>query len=159
PAATASAAAARGSRRAGRRVGCLRPGGCPRPARPARRRTCRRDLLTSSGASPAWSHGDAAGRGATGLRTARCGDTRNGPGACRALAEPGGVSPPSRAVPLRCIGVAAAAVLLPLGLGGCASGLHAVRGGHGALLRIGTGRCKPGPPLAGVYLPFRLHVK
>lgn len=50
-------------------------------------------------------------------------------------------------------------MLLPLGLGGCASGLHAVRGGHGALLRIGTGRCKPGPPLAGVYLPFRLHVK
>jgi hypothetical protein len=26
-------------------------------------------------------------------------------------------------------------------------------------VRLGPGRCKPGPPLAGVYLPFRLHVK
>ncbi len=34
--------------------------------------------------------------------------------------------------------------------------LHAV---HGGLQRLGRGQCKPGPPLAGVYLPFRLHVK
>jgi len=52
-----------------------------------------------------------------------------------------------------------AAALLPLTLGGCASVFHAAPGGRGALLRLGQGRCKPGPPLAGVYLPFRLHVK
>jgi len=52
-----------------------------------------------------------------------------------------------------------AVVLLPLALGGCASVLHSVTGGHGGLLRLGSGRCKPGSPLAGVYLPFRLHVK
>lgn len=41
---------------------------------------------------------------------------------------------------------------------GCAA-LHAVPGaGHG-LVRLGPGRCKPGPPLAGVYLSFRLHLK
>jgi hypothetical protein len=65
----------------------------------------------------------------------------------------------SRAVRRRRVGVAAAAVLLPLVLGGCVSALHAVQGRHGALLRLAQGRCKPGPPLAGVYLPFRLHVK
>jgi hypothetical protein len=64
-----------------------------------------------------------------------------------------------RAVRLRRVGVAAAAALLPLALGGCVSALHAAQGRHGALLRLGPGRCKPGPPLAGVYLPFRLHVK
>lgn len=49
-----------------------------------------------------------------------------------------------------------AAAVLPLTFGGCRSSLHAA---HGGLLRPGPGRCKPGPPLAGVYLPFRLHVK
>jgi hypothetical protein len=65
----------------------------------------------------------------------------------------------SRGLRVRRVGARVAAVLLPLALGGCASVLHAAPGGHGALLRLGPGRCKPGPPLAGVYLPFRLHVK
>ena len=65
----------------------------------------------------------------------------------------------SRGLRVRRVGARVAAVLLPLALGGCASVLHSVKGGHGALLRLGPGRCKPGPPLAGVYLPFRLHVK
>lgn len=52
--------------------------------------------------------------------------------------------------------LAAAALVLPVALGGCVSSLHAA---HGGLLRLGAGRCKPGPPLAGVYLPFRLHVR
>jgi hypothetical protein len=55
--------------------------------------------------------------------------------------------------------LAAVAVVLPLALGGCVSALHTVHRAHGALLRLGPGRCKPGPPLAGVYLPFRLRVK
>lgn len=55
--------------------------------------------------------------------------------------------------------LAAVAVVLPLALGSCVSAPHTVRGARGALLRLGLGRCKPGPPLAGVYLPFRLHVK
>jgi hypothetical protein len=43
-------------------------------------------------------------------------------------------------------------VALTLTLGGCSAG-------HGALLRLGSGECKPGAPLAGVYLPSRLHVR
>jgi hypothetical protein len=65
----------------------------------------------------------------------------------------------SRGLQARRAGLAAAAVVLPLALGGCVSSLHAAHGAHGGLLRLGPGRCKPGPPLAGVYLPFRLHVK
>lgn len=56
-------------------------------------------------------------------------------------------------------GWAAAAVMLLLALGGCVSVLHAVHGAHRTLLRLGPGRCKPGPPLAGVYLPFRFRVQ
>jgi hypothetical protein len=41
---------------------------------------------------------------------------------------------------------------------GCAA-LHEVTGKHHALQRLGPRHCKAGPPLAGVYLPFRLHLK
>ncbi len=40
---------------------------------------------------------------------------------------------------------------LVLALGGCMA--H-----HRALRHFKSGQCKPGKPLAGVYLPFRLHV-
>lgn len=56
---------------------------------------------------------------------------------------------------MRRAGLAAAGVVL-LALGGCVSSLHVP---HGGPQRLGRGQCKPGPPLAGVYLPFRLHVK
>jgi hypothetical protein len=49
-----------------------------------------------------------------------------------------------------------AALLLVLGLGGCLNPFTHARGG---LHRFGSGQCKPGAPLAGVYLPFRLHVR
>jgi len=62
----------------------------------------------------------------------------------------------NRGVQVRRAGLAAAAVALLLAPAGCVSSLHAA---HGGPLRLGPGRCKPGPPLAGVYLPFRLHVK
>lgn len=54
--------------------------------------------------------------------------------------------------------IALAALLL--GLAGCASLHHGVQQNlESGLRRLGPGQCKPGPPLAGVYLPFRLHVK
>ncbi len=46
--------------------------------------------------------------------------------------------------------------MLVLALGGCLSSFSGTRG---RLHRFHSGRCKPGRPLAGVYLPFRLHVK
>jgi hypothetical protein len=49
-----------------------------------------------------------------------------------------------------------AAIMLALALAGC---LDALSGAHGRLHRYHSGQCKPGPPLAGVYLPFRLHVR
>jgi hypothetical protein len=49
-------------------------------------------------------------------------------------------------------GVAAVALVLVVTLTGCV-----VR--HGALPRLGSGQCKGGDPLAGVYLPSRLHVE
>lgn len=52
-----------------------------------------------------------------------------------------------------------AAVILMLGLGGCGH-LYAHGGGaHHRLHRFGSGQCRPGDPLDGVYLPYRLHVK
>ena len=48
-------------------------------------------------------------------------------------------------------GIAALAFALMLALGGC---LHY----HGPPRRFRSGQCKPGKPLAGVYLPCRLHV-
>jgi hypothetical protein len=48
------------------------------------------------------------------------------------------------------------AVTLVLALGGC---VHAFSAARGRLHRFHSGQCKPGPPLAGVYLPFRLHVQ
>lgn len=52
-----------------------------------------------------------------------------------------------------------ASIVLPLSLGGCISSLHAPAGTHRTLLRLGPGQCKGGAPLAGVYIPSRLHVK
>jgi len=46
--------------------------------------------------------------------------------------------------------------MLVLALGGC---LNQFSGARGRLHRFHSGHCKPGAPLAGVYLPFRLHVK
>lgn len=37
--------------------------------------------------------------------------------------------------------------------------LHQLPGAGGAPPRFGPGHCEPRPPLAGVYLPSRLHVK
>jgi len=49
------------------------------------------------------------------------------------------------------------AVMLVLALGGCLNPLFS--GARGGLQRFHSGQCKPGAPLAGVYLPFRLHVQ
>ena len=49
-------------------------------------------------------------------------------------------------------GFAAVVLVLVLALSGCF-----VR--HGALLRLRSGQCKSGDPLAGVYVPSRLHVE
>ncbi len=46
--------------------------------------------------------------------------------------------------------------MLVCALGGCVTPFS---GAHGRLHRLHSGQCKPGAPLAGVYLPFRLHVK
>jgi hypothetical protein len=52
-----------------------------------------------------------------------------------------------------------AAIVLALGLVGCARlSLHA-GSGHHRLHRFRSGQCRPGDALDGVYLPFRLHVK
>lgn len=56
-------------------------------------------------------------------------------------------------------GAALAMAAALIAASGCAALLHAAPGSHHGLLRLGQGRCKPGPPLAGVYLPFRLHLK
>ncbi len=52
-----------------------------------------------------------------------------------------------------------AAVMLPLGLGGCAQPFTHAGGSHHRLHRFRSGQCRPGDPLDGVYLPSRLHVK
>jgi hypothetical protein len=57
---------------------------------------------------------------------------------------------------IRRAGIGLTAVMLVIGLGGC---LSAFPGARGRLHRFHSGQCKPGAPLAGVYLPFRLHVK
>ena len=49
-------------------------------------------------------------------------------------------------------GVAAVVLVLVVTLSGCV-----VR--HGALPRLRSGQCKGGEPLAGVYVPSRLHVE
>ncbi len=53
-------------------------------------------------------------------------------------------------------GLGLTTVVLVLAVGGCRIPLP---GAHGGLHRYHSGQCKPGAPLAGVYLPFRLHVK
>jgi hypothetical protein len=52
-----------------------------------------------------------------------------------------------------------AAIVVALGLGGCAHLLLHAGSGHHRLHRFRSGQCRPGDPLDGVYLPFRLHVK
>jgi hypothetical protein len=49
--------------------------------------------------------------------------------------------------------------MLALGLGGCGHLHFQVGGAHHQLRRFRSGQCRPGDPLDGVYLPFRLHVK
>jgi hypothetical protein len=54
--------------------------------------------------------------------------------------------------------ISLAAIVLALGLGGCVHlSLH-TGSGHHRLHRFRSGQCRPGDPLDGVYLPFRLHV-
>lgn len=53
-------------------------------------------------------------------------------------------------------GLAAIVLACVLGLTGCGRFLGAA---HGRLHRYHSGQCKPGRPLAGVYLPSRLHVQ
>ncbi len=53
-------------------------------------------------------------------------------------------------------GLGLTAVALVVALGGC---LNPFSGARGGLHRFQSGQCKPGQPLAGVYLPSRLHVK
>jgi hypothetical protein len=57
---------------------------------------------------------------------------------------------------LRRTGPGLTAVMLVLALGGC---LNPFSGAEGGLHQFRSGQCKPGAPLAGVYLPFRLHVQ
>ncbi len=57
---------------------------------------------------------------------------------------------------IRRAGLELTAVILVVALGGC---LNPFSGARGRLQRFHSGQCKPGAPLAGVYLPFRLHVK
>jgi len=57
---------------------------------------------------------------------------------------------------MRSAALAMAAALIAAS--GCAA-LHSVTGARHGLLRLGPGKCKPGSPLAGVYLSFRLHLK
>jgi len=67
----------------------------------------------------------------------------------------------SRRLGVCCRALAGFAVVLAT-LGGCGKSLPVLggaAGGHQGLLRLGPGQCKPGAPLAGVYLPFRLHLK
>jgi hypothetical protein len=53
-----------------------------------------------------------------------------------------------------------AAIILALALTGCGHISLRLGGGHHHLLhRYRSGQCRPGDPLDGVYLPFRLHVK
>jgi hypothetical protein len=56
-------------------------------------------------------------------------------------------------------GPALAAIMLLLLLGGCGRLFSHAGGGHHRLDRFRSGQCRPGDPLDGVYLPFRLHVK
>ena len=54
----------------------------------------------------------------------------------------------------------AAATVLALALTGCGHISLGLGGGHHHRLhRYRSGQCRPGDPLDGVYLPFRLHVK
>lgn len=49
--------------------------------------------------------------------------------------------------------------MVSLGLGGCGHLHFQVGSAHRQLHRFRSGQCRPGDPLDGVYLPFRLHVK
>ena len=57
---------------------------------------------------------------------------------------------------IRRAGLVLTALVLVLAFAGC---LNPFSGARGGLHRYGSGQCKPGAPLAGVYVPFRLHVK
>jgi hypothetical protein len=53
-----------------------------------------------------------------------------------------------------------AAVILALGIADCGHFSASLGGGgHHGLHRYRSGQCRPGDPLDGVYLPFRLHVR
>jgi hypothetical protein len=60
---------------------------------------------------------------------------------------------------MRRAGTGLAAFMLALGLGGCGHLHFQVGNAHHQLQRFRSGQCRPGDPLDGVYLPFRLHVK
>lgn len=49
--------------------------------------------------------------------------------------------------------------MLVLALGGCAHLFSVTDGKHHRLHRFRSGQCRPGDPLDGVYLPYRLVVK
>lgn len=57
---------------------------------------------------------------------------------------------------IRRAGLGLTAVMLAVPLGGC---LNPFSGARGVPHHFRSGECKPGAPLAGVYLPFRLHVQ
>jgi len=60
---------------------------------------------------------------------------------------------------IRRAGPGLAAIMLVLGLGGCAHLFPAASAGHHRLHSFRSGQCRPGDPLDGVYLPSRLVVK
>src|SRR5258706_951577 len=60
---------------------------------------------------------------------------------------------------IRRAGPALAAIMLLLLPGGCGRLFSHAGSGHHRLDRFRSGQCRPGDPLDGVYLPFRLQVK
>jgi hypothetical protein len=60
---------------------------------------------------------------------------------------------------IRRAGISLAAFMLALGLEGCGHLQFQVGSAHHQVQRFRSGQCRPGDPLDGVYLPFRLHVK
>ena len=60
---------------------------------------------------------------------------------------------------IRRAGIGLAAIVMSLGLGGCGHLHFHVGTAHHRLHKFRSGQCRPGDPLDGVYLPFRLHVR
>lgn len=60
---------------------------------------------------------------------------------------------------MRRAGPTLVAIIVPLGLASCTPLFGHVHSGLHRLHRFRSGQCRPGDPLDGVYLPFRLHVK